>query len=261
MTFQRRRAFHIGGASWLLLCATGNGAMAEDAAPTPSSATQLPEISVTAPRISQAPRRPKKRVLTGERRPPPAAAPQTEAQSRSRARTTNSTRRARTSSPRSAPANMNSTSRRIEALPQGTNTHAGQGVAAGARRHRRTRPQAANCTCATSTPICQYRINGIMLPDGVGAFGQILDTGIVGSLSLLTGALPAQYGLRTSGVLDIQTKTDAFNNSRQRQRLWRQSRNDHAEFRIWRHGRTNPVFRIRTLFRQQSGNRKSDAGE
>ena len=28
-----------------------------------------------------------------------------------------------------------------------------------------------------------------------------------------TGALPAQYGLRTAGVLDIQTKTDAFNNS------------------------------------------------
>src|SRR4029077_21100201 len=59
----------------------------------------------------------------------------------------------------------------------------------------------------------QYRINGIMLPDGVGAFGQILDTGIVGSLALLTGALPAQYGLRTSGVLDIQTRTDAFNNT------------------------------------------------
>ena len=59
----------------------------------------------------------------------------------------------------------------------------------------------------------QYRINGIMLPDGVGAFGQILDTGIVGSMALLTGALPAQYGLRTAGVLDIQTKADAFNNS------------------------------------------------
>ena len=59
----------------------------------------------------------------------------------------------------------------------------------------------------------QYRINGIQLPDGVGAFGQILDTGIVGSLALITGALPAQFGLRTSGVVDIQTKTEAFNNS------------------------------------------------
>ena len=51
------------------------------------------------------------------------------------------------------------------------------------------------------------------MPDGVGAFGQFLDTSIVGSLNLITGALPAQYGLRTAGVLDIQTKTDAFNNS------------------------------------------------
>src|SRR5487761_2450614 len=59
----------------------------------------------------------------------------------------------------------------------------------------------------------QYRINGIQLPDGVGAFSQILDTGIIGSLDLITGALPAQYGLRTAGVLDIQTKTDAFNNA------------------------------------------------
>src|SRR6202047_3794589 len=32
-------------------------------------------------------------------------------------------------------------------------------------------------------------------------------------LSLITGALPTQYGLRTAGVVDIQTKADAFNNS------------------------------------------------
>ena len=32
-------------------------------------------------------------------------------------------------------------------------------------------------------------------------------------MSLITGALPAQYGLRTSGVLDIETRSDAFNNS------------------------------------------------
>ena len=46
MTIQRRRAFHLSGASWLLLCAMGNGAAAQDAAPP---ATQLPEITVTAP--------------------------------------------------------------------------------------------------------------------------------------------------------------------------------------------------------------------
>ncbi len=59
----------------------------------------------------------------------------------------------------------------------------------------------------------QYRINGIMLPDGVGAFGQILDTGIIGNLALITGALPAQYGLRTAGVIDIQTNNSAFDNT------------------------------------------------
>lgn len=49
MTFQRRRrAFHVSGASWLLLCAVSNGAMAQDAT-APTSATQLPEITVTAP--------------------------------------------------------------------------------------------------------------------------------------------------------------------------------------------------------------------
>jgi outer membrane receptor protein involved in Fe transport len=53
----------------------------------------------------------------------------------------------------------------------------------------------------------QYRINGITLPDGISGFGHVLDTGLVGSLAVITGALPAQYGLRTSGVVDIQTKS------------------------------------------------------
>src|SRR5262249_7629203 len=59
----------------------------------------------------------------------------------------------------------------------------------------------------------QYRINGILLPDGVSGFGSILDTNFVGSLSLVTGALPAQYGLRTTGIIDLTTRTDIFNNS------------------------------------------------
>ena len=49
----------------------------------------------------------------------------------------------------------------------------------------------------------QVRINGIMLPDGVTGFGTFLDTALIGNISLITGALPAQFGLRTSGVLDI----------------------------------------------------------
>jgi outer membrane receptor protein involved in Fe transport len=53
----------------------------------------------------------------------------------------------------------------------------------------------------------QYRINGIQLPDGVSALGPILETGFIGKLSLLDGVLPAQYGLRTAGVVDITTRS------------------------------------------------------
>ena len=58
----------------------------------------------------------------------------------------------------------------------------------------------------------QYRINGILLPDGVSGFGQVLETGFIGRISLLTGVLPAQYGLHTSGIGDIQTRSGAFEN-------------------------------------------------
>ncbi|MGA7033691.1 MAG: ligand-gated channel, partial [Pseudolabrys sp.] len=51
----------------------------------------------------------------------------------------------------------------------------------------------------------QYRINGITLPDGISGFGHILDSSFIGSLALITGALPAQFGLRTAGIIDIQT--------------------------------------------------------
>ena len=53
----------------------------------------------------------------------------------------------------------------------------------------------------------QYRINGIIVPDGVSGFARVLDTSFIGSLALITGALPAQYGLRTAGIVDIQTKS------------------------------------------------------
>ncbi|HEX4408724.1 MAG TPA: TonB-dependent receptor [Xanthobacteraceae bacterium] len=59
----------------------------------------------------------------------------------------------------------------------------------------------------------QFRINGIMLPDGVTGFSSFLDTALVGNLTLVTGALPAEYGLRTTGLIDITTRGDIFNNS------------------------------------------------
>jgi outer membrane receptor protein involved in Fe transport len=54
----------------------------------------------------------------------------------------------------------------------------------------------------------QYRINGILLPEGVSSLGPVLETGFIGNLNLLDGTLPAQYGLRTAGVLDLTTRSE-----------------------------------------------------
>ena len=211
MTLFVRSALFLSSSASLLL-GLGGTAMSQTAAPAGSGTTALPSITVVAPHRVQPPRRPKVRVVTGQRRETPAAPPPpTEAQ----VVAGQNTKFDEALHMIVAPIGATSTQidhQAIEALPQGTNASLDkvllqfpgvtQDSAASGELH--VRNEHANI---------QYRINGIMLPDGVGAFGQILDTGIVGSLALLTGALPAQYGLRTAGVLDIQTKTDAFNNS------------------------------------------------
>jgi hypothetical protein len=53
----------------------------------------------------------------------------------------------------------------------------------------------------------QFRIDGVQLPEGINVFGQALETRLAQSVSLITGALPAQYGFRTAAVVDIQTKS------------------------------------------------------
>lgn len=55
----------------------------------------------------------------------------------------------------------------------------------------------------------QYRINGVIIPESISGFGQTLDARAVQSVSLLDGALPAEYGLRTAAVVDITTKSGA----------------------------------------------------
>lgn len=53
----------------------------------------------------------------------------------------------------------------------------------------------------------QYRINGVIIPESIGGFGQSLDARTIHTVKLLGGALPAQYGLRTAAVVDITTKS------------------------------------------------------
>ncbi|MGH8460735.1 MAG: TonB-dependent receptor [Stenotrophobium sp.] len=92
----------------------------------------------------------------------------------------------------------------IKTLPQGDNTPMNQvllqapGVANDSFGQLHIRGDHANL---------QYRINGIIIPEGISGFGQVLDTRFANQVSLLTGALPAQYGYRTAGVINITTPT------------------------------------------------------
>ncbi len=91
----------------------------------------------------------------------------------------------------------------IQELPQGNNTQLNQvllqapGVVQDSYGQLHVRGDHANL---------QYRIDGIQLPEGITGFGQALSPRFAHSISLLTGVLPAQFGLRTAGIIDIKTK-------------------------------------------------------
>ena len=53
----------------------------------------------------------------------------------------------------------------------------------------------------------QYRLNGVIIPESIAVFGQMLSPRLIQRMDLVTGTLPAQYGLRTAGILDITTKS------------------------------------------------------
>jgi outer membrane receptor protein involved in Fe transport len=63
----------------------------------------------------------------------------------------------------------------------------------------------------------QYQMNGILLPLDINndpTFTQLLNSYFVKSVSLMVGVLPAEYGYRTAGVVEISTKNgcdDAHN--------------------------------------------------
>src|SRR5580700_3025853 len=96
----------------------------------------------------------------------------------------------------------------LETIPQGENAPLNQvllqmpGVAQDSFGQIHVRGDHANV---------QFRIDGVQLPEGLSVFGQALESRFARSISLLTGALPAQYGFQTAGVLDIQTKTGLTN--------------------------------------------------
>src|ERR1700758_5177665 len=55
----------------------------------------------------------------------------------------------------------------------------------------------------------QYRIDDVLIPESIPGFGQVLETRFADNISLITGALPAQFGFRNTGIVDIHTKSGA----------------------------------------------------
>ncbi|VVD82772.1 TonB-dependent receptor [Pandoraea sputorum] len=91
----------------------------------------------------------------------------------------------------------------IEALPLGANTPLNQvllqapGVVQDSYGQLHVRGDHANL---------QYRIDGVIIPESISGFGQAIDARIASQINLITGALPAQFGYRTAGIVDIHTK-------------------------------------------------------
>jgi outer membrane receptor protein involved in Fe transport len=233
----KRTLLATSGVASLLLCGLAPQARAQTPAPAPvtspapsqapapapapaastapssadNGAVALPNIEVTAPKTVK-PRRPVTPVATEKRRvPPPATTPQSQAQILAGKNENFDQARANLFTTVGTTSNTISHDT-IQDLPQGTNAPVekvllqapgvSQDSAASGLLH--VRNDHANV---------QYRINGILLPDGVTGFGSIFDTSFIGSMALVTGALPAEYGLRTVGLVDMTTRTDLFNNS------------------------------------------------
>ncbi len=57
----------------------------------------------------------------------------------------------------------------------------------------------------------QYRLNGVILPEGLSSFGQVLSPKFAQGVEMDTGALPAEYGLRTAAVINMTTRSSLKN--------------------------------------------------
>ncbi|MEA3003257.1 MAG: hypothetical protein QOH81_2045 [Sphingomonadales bacterium] len=78
----------------------------------------------------------------------------------------------------------------------------------------------------------QYRINNVIIPEGAADLGERLSTRLADKVQLVTGALPAQYGLASGGVIAITTKSGALQDGGQ------------AEIYGGSHGEIEPAFEL-----------------
>src|ERR1700756_435722 len=172
----------------------------------------LPETKVEAPKQAAKPKV-KPPVVTRETGPAPAAPVPTAEQAQAAAnrqvvqQTQNlDQRRDNVLLPKIGTSNYTLTQSDIESLPQGNTIQLSDLVLQLPGVYQDSTNQ-GDFHVRNEHGNVQYRINGILLPDGVSGFSQILETSFISNMRLLTGALPAQYGLHTSGVIDITSKS------------------------------------------------------
>jgi outer membrane receptor protein involved in Fe transport len=185
-------------------------ALAQEPAPAtaskPVSASSVPEIVVTAPKRKprSAQRRPTPSVAATAGSPVPAAQTALDA-------TMTGLDQARDSAllPKIGASVDTITRAAIERSPQGTNTPIDKVILQLPGVSYDTATSNPNFHVRNEYANVQIRINGVVVPEGVSGLGAFLDTNFIGSMSLLTGALPAEYGLRTAGVLDITSRSFA----------------------------------------------------
>jgi opacity protein-like surface antigen len=184
---------------------------------TPLAQTQLPKIEVEKPKQAQK-RAPAKKQVARRPAPTPATTPaptpaptpeqrQAEANRQVVQRTqTFDQRRDNVLLPKIGANNYELSQKDLENIPQGNAVQLSDLVLQFPGVYQDSTSQ-GDFHIRNEHGNVQYRINGILLPDGVSGFSQILETSFISNMRLLTGALPAQYGLRTSGVIDITAKS------------------------------------------------------
>jgi outer membrane receptor protein involved in Fe transport len=178
---------------------------------SPAPNTNIPEIVVTAPKAKPKPRRvAKPQPPAPASAPAPAANGPTPAQAALDAKMTGLDQaRDNNLLPKFGASTTTITRDNIENLPQADNTPIDKVILQLPGVSYDSAVSNPNFHVRNEYGNVQIRINGVVLPEGVSSLGAFLDTNFIGSMTLLDGALPAQYGLRTAGVLDITSRSFA----------------------------------------------------
>jgi hypothetical protein len=192
---------------------------------TTPQTTTIPQITVTAPKEAQR-AAPKRAATAAPTRGTPAPAART-APAQSAAQTAAAQQAAETRAftqkvetfnqqranllPKTGTTSTEITNKDIDNAPQGGNQSVSDILVTQFPGVSQDSTSAGDYHVRNEHANVQFRINGIILPDGISGFAQFLETSFIGKMALVTGALPAQYGLHNSAILDITSKDFSTN--------------------------------------------------